>query len=216
MAGAAEAGEEVGQQVVAGRGEHALGMELHALDGVLAVADAHDRAVGRRRRDLEAVGHAVGRDGEGVVAGRGERRRQAGEDAAPVVLDRRRLAVHQLGRADDGRPVGVGDGLVAEAHAEDGDAAVGELGHRGAGDAGVLRPTRAGRQQHAVGFEGERAGDVELVVAVHDRLRPELAEVLDEVVDEAVVAVDDEHPRRRWHGTAPYLCHRIRRRTRMR
>ncbi len=103
------------------------------------------------------------------------------------------------------RAVGVGDGLVAEAHAEDGDAAVGELGHRGADDAGVLRPTRAGRQQHAVGLEGERAGDVELVVAVHDRLRPELAEVLDEVVDEAVVAVDDEHPRPA-HGRASYAA----------
>ena len=36
---------------------------------------------------------------------------------------------------------------------------------------------------------------VERVVAVHDRLRAELPEVLHEVVDERVVVVDHEHAR---------------------
>ena len=40
------AGEEVLQEVVAGGGQHALGVELHALDVVVAVAHPHDRAVG--------------------------------------------------------------------------------------------------------------------------------------------------------------------------
>ena len=39
------AGEEVAQQVVAGGGEDALGVELHALDLVFTVTQAHHRAV---------------------------------------------------------------------------------------------------------------------------------------------------------------------------
>ena len=53
----------------------------------------------------------------------------------------------------------------------------------------------AGARRHEQGGGPERpyAGDVDGVVADHDRLGAELAEVLDEVVDEAVVVVDDRH-----------------------
>ncbi len=54
------AGEEVAHEVMAVRGEDALGMELHALDLVLAVADAHHDAVGRAGGDDECVGDASG------------------------------------------------------------------------------------------------------------------------------------------------------------
>ena len=50
--------EEVAQEVLAGGGEDALGVELHALERPLAVAQAHHDAAVRPRRDLEAVGHA--------------------------------------------------------------------------------------------------------------------------------------------------------------
>ena len=57
---------------------------------------------------------------------------------------------------------------------------------------GILRATGSGRQQHRVGTTVERLVDGELVVAHHLGLGAELAEVLDEVVDEAVVAVDHQ------------------------
>ena len=80
-------------------GEDRLGVELHALDRQLAVAQAHDRAVGGLGGDLEHVGQAVAVDDQRVVAGGLERVGQAGEHAR-----RRRgwiergLAVHQLRR----------------------------------------------------------------------------------------------------------------------
>ena len=62
--------QEVGEQFVAAAGEDALGVELHALDGVVAVAHAHHRAVVGGRRDGELGGDRVGRQRQRVVAGR--------------------------------------------------------------------------------------------------------------------------------------------------
>ena len=62
-------------------------------------------------------------------------------------------------------------------------------------DSAVLGPPGPGRDEHGVGPLGPDAGDVDGVVAEHHRLGPELAQLLDQVVDEGVVVVDDEHPR---------------------
>ena len=69
--------EEVAQQVVPADGEDRLGVELHALDGQLPVAQAHHDAVVGLGGDLEAVGHRRPVDHEAVVAGRLERLRAA-------------------------------------------------------------------------------------------------------------------------------------------
>ena len=51
-----------------------------------------------------------------------------------------------------------------------------------------------GESSTSVGLEGDRLVDGEGIVAHDDRIGAEFAEVLDEVVHEAVVAVDHEHP----------------------
>ena len=50
-----------------------------------------------------------------------------------------------------------------------------------------------GEMSTASGSRATISSSVQLVVAVHERLGAELAQVLDEVVDEAVVVVDDQH-----------------------
>src|SRR5467141_621004 len=59
-------------------------------------------------------------------------------------------------------------------------------------DAGFPRRAGAGREDDGGGFEREHLLHGERVVAVHHRLRPELAEQLDEVVGEGIVVVEDE------------------------
>ena len=80
--------EEVADHVVTDAREHALGVELDALDGILPVSDAHDEfrsvVVGRGRHG-EAVGH-LGRD-ERVVAAGLEALVQPRKDAGVVVVD---------------------------------------------------------------------------------------------------------------------------------
>jgi len=87
---------------VADRGQHALGVELDALDRVLAVAHAHHQLVPfviRRRRHLEALGDLGG--DQRVVAPGSEPLVEPPIDAPAVVVDRERLAVDRLGRAPE-------------------------------------------------------------------------------------------------------------------
>src|SRR5690606_3620943 len=91
--------QEIAQQRVAVLGEDRFGVELHALDAQLAMAQAHDLAVVGPRGDLEAVGQRLALDRQRVVADRGERVGQPAKDADPRVVDRRGLAVHHLLRA---------------------------------------------------------------------------------------------------------------------
>src|SRR3546814_6378682 len=77
--------QEVVQQRVALLRGDALRMELHAVDRQGPVLQAHDHAVVGGRRDLQpVVGEGRRIDGERVVARGGERRGQAGEDAAAL------------------------------------------------------------------------------------------------------------------------------------
>src|SRR5215217_1432827 len=59
--------EEVAEQLFAVRREHGLGVELHALEGQLAVAQAHDH-LARARRHLELVGQIRVHDQRVVAA----------------------------------------------------------------------------------------------------------------------------------------------------
>ena len=136
--------------LVAALGQHRLGVELHAVDGRLAVPQAHDHAALVRDVTSSSSGtvssttasewYRVAMNGWGTPV----------VERAVVVLDLRRLAVHQLVGVRDGRPERLGDGLVPEADAE--QRLVGrESGvHDVDRDAGGGRGARAGRQQHGV------------------------------------------------------------------
>ena len=102
--------------------------------------------------------------------------------------------MHDLGRPHDLAAVELPDALVAEAHAEHGHAAFAERADGLVRDAGVLGTARArATTSTASGVERVELRERERVVAMHDRLGAELAQVLDEVVDERVVVVDHEH-----------------------
>src|SRR5258708_12933500 len=109
--------------------EDRFGVELHALDGQRAVANAHDLAVLRPGGDLEVARATVALDRERMVPGRVIRRGQAAEHSGALVVDARDLAVHQRLRMDDAPAERLADGLMAEAHAEDRHAGLEPLHH---------------------------------------------------------------------------------------
>src|SRR4051794_1975962 len=121
-------GKEVREQLLAGVGQHRLGVELDALGGQLAMADAHKHAATVRGR-LEAVGQALLVDDERVVAADLQRVVEPFVDRAAVVVDRRGLAMHRH-VADHLATERLGQRLVAQAHAERGHAGLGEAAHR--------------------------------------------------------------------------------------
>src|SRR5690606_10109512 len=108
-------------------GQDRLGVELHALHRVLAVAQAHDLLdpavlVLGPGGDLEAIGQRRLLDHQRVIAGGLVAVGQAREHAFAAVPDRRGLAVHDPARAHHPAAVGLAYGLVPEADAEDRDA----------------------------------------------------------------------------------------------
>jgi hypothetical protein len=112
------------------------------------VLEPHDDLVGRPRRHAQLGRHRA--DGERVVAHGREALRNPGEQPAPVVLDLAQPAMHDLGRVVDRAAGHVGEGLVAEADAQ--DRHLGALQHlQGHADvAFVLRAAGAGRDHDVV------------------------------------------------------------------
>src|SRR4051795_5838596 len=182
--------KEVLQQQLAVMREHRLGVELDALGWELAVAQGHHDAAPAGRH-LEAVRDACVVHDERVIAPHGQRRGQAGEDRAPVVLDGRRLAVNGH-VTHDATAEGLRHRLMAEAHAQGRHAGLREA----AGDldrhAGLVGRARPGRDDDPLEAALEQLVDARAVVAHDLELAPQLAQVLDEVVGERVVVVDHE------------------------
>ena len=85
------------------------------------------------------------------------------------------------------------DALQAEAHAEH-RATAGEVADHVVAEPRIVGRAGARGDEHGVGIELDQLVEGPGVVAVHERLGPQLTEVLDEVVDERVVVVDDQHP----------------------
>jgi hypothetical protein len=108
------------------------------------------------------------------------------------VVDHRGLAVHDLGRRNHVAAEDLTDALVAEADAEHGTPLEPKYSI-----ASNEIPASSGRpgpgETRSPSGEKLEAVEVELVVSNDDRLGAELAQILHEVVDEAVVVVDDEN-----------------------
>ena len=84
------------------------------------------------------------------------------------------------------------DRLVAEADAEQRHLFLGGGADQVHADAGLVRRAGAGREHDAGGLQRQRLVDRDLVVAMHDAARAEIAQEVDEVVGEAVVVIDQE------------------------
>src|SRR5262249_44149003 len=130
-------------------------------------------------------------DHETVIPGGLEGVRQAGEQAAAIVVNAIHFTVHKLHRPDDVAAGGLSDGLMAEADAEDRELA-GERLDRRAGDARLLRRARAGRNDQVRRPAPLNLIDRDLIVPMHLKVDGwiDLANSLNEVVSERIVVVD--------------------------
>jgi hypothetical protein len=93
-------------------------VELHPVDRLLPVAQAHDDTACGSRGHVQFVWDGPVNDGQAVVPRRPEFIRDAGEQLVSLMLDLRGLAVHQLIRVFDFAPERFRDGLVAKAHSK--------------------------------------------------------------------------------------------------
>src|SRR5512133_2904466 len=166
-------------------------MKLHALERELPVAHPHGFAVFALSGDFQAIGQAGALDRERMIAGRAERRGQAGEHPLRAVAYVRGLAVHHPARMHDAAAEGLAYRLMPEAYAEYRQPA-GELADQGDRDAGFAWGARPGGDDDARGVQRRDAFDVDGVVAHHPHLVAEFAEILHQVVGEGIVVVDHQ------------------------
>src|SRR3990172_7212070 len=113
-----------------------------------------------------------------------------------VVVDERRLPVHQPWRTHHTPPEGVGHTLVAQADAQDGNLVV-EASDEAVGDAAVGGPAGAGRDDDVRRQNLRHLVGRDLVVAEDGLLRPQFTQVLHQVVCERIVVVNHHY-----HGLA--------------
>src|SRR5689334_18799106 len=100
-------------------GQYRFRVELNALHREPFVAHAHDLAVLGPRSDLQTVGRVRRPDRKRVVTRRLEWIRQSTEHADPLVMNHRRLAVHDALRAHHAPAERFTDRLMTETYAED-------------------------------------------------------------------------------------------------
>ncbi len=99
--------------------------------------------------------------------------------------------MHQALGADDVTTINLADALVAEADAEDGGGGSQGLDD-GAGNSRFIGRAGSGGNADAAGLERLDLREIHRVVANDFHFRPQLAEVLHEVVGEGVVVIDDQ------------------------
>ena len=98
------------------------------------------------------------------------------------------LTVHRLGCPNHLGAEGLADALVAQADAEDRQPP-GGLFHHLEADAGAVGVAGTGGNDDPLGAQAQRLVGADGVVAAHLDLRPQLAQVMAQVVGKAVVVV---------------------------
>src|SRR3989442_10240002 len=122
--------------------------------------------------------------------------RNLAENGLAIVHDLAGLTMHDYRRADHAAAKGVADGLVAQAHAQDGDFS-GKAADQLDADPSFLRLARPGGDDDALWLERGNFIQRDLVVAPHFKGAAQLAQRLRKVVGKRVVVVDQQY-----HGTS--------------
>src|SRR5664280_2596021 len=163
-------------------------MKLHAVHRQARMRETHHQAIVGFGVNGQFARHASALDHQRMIARRLERPVDAAQHAGAGVLDLEHLAVRRR-RAHYLAAERLADRLMPEADTEDRNVRCG-LGNQIEADAGFVRGAGAGREHDGFRFGGDHIGGRNLVVAMHDNVRPQPAQVMEQVEGEAVVVVD--------------------------
>ena len=99
--------------------------------------------------------------------------------------------MHDLGSANDASTKDLANALVAQTHTQE-RALPDRVRNECVGNTGIGRGSGPGADEHTIGVQRIDAVDVDVVISPYYRACAELAQVLDEVVDERVVVIDHQ------------------------
>ena len=116
------------------------------------------------------------------------------------------LAVDDLMAAHDIAAKGLTDGLMAQTDPQQRGPGFGRRRRQGKTDAGLRRIAGAGGQHDSLGLQRHRGLHIQGIIAAHDNIRPQFAQIMHEVVGKAVVVIDEKQhtlPRDGCFGVIP-------------
>ena len=155
------------------------------------VHHAHDHAVIRLCRLFQHWRQAFGCDGQRVIARCFEIIVQAAENTFAGVVHPAQLAVHRLRRADDPATISLPDRLMAQAHPQNRDPAIG-LANQIETDPGLVGVAGPRRQHDGLRAHGQRVAHADAVIALDTHLRAQFPQIVEQVVGEAVIIIDQQ------------------------
>src|SRR5665811_2496178 len=158
-----------------------------------------------RARDPEAGGQGRLADHERVVAGGGEILRDAGVQPGVVVPHRRSLAVSDATRSHDVSAEGVGQALVSETDAKDGDSPR-QPQYDVRTDPGAGGVARTRRDHHTSRMHRLRFFGCDPVVPYDADVLSQHPEALRQVVGEGVVVIDEQEQWGDRHSVTSLFC----------
>ena len=184
-------GEEIFQQLLAGKREDRLGMKLHPVHGKFAMPQSHDLILGSPRSDFQILRKRLAFDDQRMIPRGLKGLGQCGKYPTTIVVNHGGLSMHQARRADDIAAIHMAHALMTETDTQDRQMFT-KRADDIATDAGLQR--RAGTRGDAdpLGFKFGNFFQRNFIIAANDHLSPQLAKILDEVVGEGIVVVDDE------------------------
>lgn len=172
-------------------GGDAFGVELDPVNRFFPVLYAHNDSICCFGCDFKNVRQALSFDDERVIARDLQRGGQAGKNTFSAMCDLRCLAVQ--GRCFNNLSAeGLSDGLVSQTNAEQRGVSFGGGFDKIKADSGVIRIAGAGGDDQSCGIQTKDFIDGDAIVAVDLHFGPQISEILDEVVGEAVVIVDED------------------------
>src|SRR5262249_8178279 len=175
--------------------QETLRVELHSVQRPGLVTDAHDFALvgpGADHKIGMLKGFAL--DHQAVVAGRFERVGQPAKNALPVMVDPRRLAVHDPVVAQHLTTKDMPDALMPQTYAQHRYFRSEALDHV-VGHTGLARRTRAGRDDDVTWLQFFDLVHAYLIVPMNLQVdsRIQLPQALHQVVRERIVVVDEKN-----------------------
>src|SRR5487761_2192499 len=186
--------QKVAQDVFARACHDGFRMKLHAVDGILTMAQPHDETVCRLGGDFQRGGQRRALDDQAVVADRLERLRQPAQHTRARMLDQRSLAMNWLWRADHPPAKHLADTLMPQTDAQQRDTWP-QRGDERIRDARLSWCAGARRDDNVRWRQRLHLRHAHLVVAPHIHLGAQLSEILVEVVGEAIVVIEQQNHR---------------------
>ena len=179
-------------------------MELHSLDRITAVTQAHDGAAavffGGPGADFQFGGQIFFLDDERMIARGRHGHGKALEDGSVVVHDCAGLAMHEMSGANHASAEGFADRLMSEADSEHWDFSC-EVADELDADACFMGRAGPWRDDDLFRSHLLDLANRDLIVAANFDFCAQFAEVLDQVVGERIVIVEYENQAR----TAPAI-----------